>query len=123
MKRADFERELWRHGFYYLDEAKNGVQGLYIGKNPESSPTWHIPFWGIAKAESYSAIMQGRDVKHMTRVVGYYSMTENWNPSKLGELEDRRKGDYSVTNTDTGKYMISRMKRKKEKQALAQGVA
>ena len=33
---------------------------------------------------------------HMTRVVGYYSKTENWNVSKLGELKDRRKGDYII---------------------------
>ena len=29
-----------------------------------------------------------------TRIVGYYSQTNNWNKSKLGELADRRKGDY-----------------------------
>jgi len=28
---------------------------------------------------------------HMTRIVGYYSQTSNWNKSKLGELEARRK--------------------------------
>ena len=34
-----------------------------------------------------------RDAKvlgHMTRIVGYYSQVENWNKSKLGELEARR---------------------------------
>ena len=36
------------------------------------------------------------DVKHMTRVVGYYSDPKNWNKSKLGELADRHKGDYVV---------------------------
>ena len=30
----------------------------------------------------------------ITRIVGYYSKTVNWNRSKLGELEDRRRGDY-----------------------------
>ena len=33
---------------------------------------------------------------HMARVVGYYSRVENWNPSKLGELKDRKQGDYAV---------------------------
>ena len=42
------------------------------------------------------AAKDGRDVSHMTRVVGYFSKTENWNPSKLGELRDRRAGDYAV---------------------------
>lgn len=33
---------------------------------------------------------------HVTRVVGYFSRIENWNKSKLGELRDRRKGDYRL---------------------------
>ncbi|MHC4887346.1 MAG: hypothetical protein ACYTGH_19900, partial [Planctomycetota bacterium] len=33
---------------------------------------------------------------HMTRVVGYYSRVENWNQSKIGELEDRHAGNYCV---------------------------
>ena len=33
---------------------------------------------------------------HMSRVVGYYSMINNWNKSKLGELKDRQKGNYAV---------------------------
>ena len=41
---------------------------------------------------------EGRVLKHMTRVVGYYSQTANWNPSKLGELKDRHKGNYTVPN-------------------------
>lgn len=32
----------------------------------------------------------------ITRIVGYYSRTSNWNKSKIGELKDRRRGDYSV---------------------------
>jgi len=33
---------------------------------------------------------------HVSRIVGYFSRIENWNPSKLGELRDRRAGDYSI---------------------------
>ena len=33
---------------------------------------------------------------HVTRIVGYFSRIENWNKSKLGELADRRQGDYRV---------------------------
>jgi len=36
------------------------------------------------------------DTYGVTRIVGYYSRINNWNPSKLGELADRRKGDYSL---------------------------
>jgi hypothetical protein len=39
---------------------------------------------------------EARVIDHITRIVGYYSKTSNWNKSKLGELDDRRKGDYAV---------------------------
>jgi len=35
-------------------------------------------------------------LKHLSRVVGYYSQVGNWNKSKVGELKDRQKGNYSV---------------------------
>lgn len=35
-------------------------------------------------------------LQHMTRVVGYFSRIDNWNKSKLGELNDRHAGDYSI---------------------------
>jgi hypothetical protein len=44
-------------------------------------------------------VLDGGDpmiLDHMTRIVGYFSKTKNWNQSKLGELADRRKGDYQV---------------------------
>jgi len=41
-------------------------------------------------------IIQGKDVYHVTRVVGYYSRVHNWNKSKLGELKDRHKGNYAL---------------------------
>jgi len=37
------------------------------------------------------------NVYGMTRIVGYFSRISNWNQSKLGELKDRRRGNYSVT--------------------------
>ena len=36
------------------------------------------------------------DVCGITRIVGYYSRISNWNKSKLGELRDRRAGQYQV---------------------------
>lgn len=32
----------------------------------------------------------------MSRVVGYYSIIENWNESKQAELVDRQKGSYDI---------------------------
>jgi len=31
-----------------------------------------------------------------SRVVGYFSMIDNWNKSKLAEFKDRQKGNYSI---------------------------
>lgn len=33
----------------------------------------------------------------VTRIVGYYSRTTNWNKSKMSELGDRHAGNYQVT--------------------------
>lgn len=32
----------------------------------------------------------------VSRIVGYYSRISNWNLSKIGELQDRHKGNYGV---------------------------
>lgn len=34
----------------------------------------------------------------ITRIVGYFSRINNWNKSKIGELRERRGGDYSIGN-------------------------
>jgi hypothetical protein len=39
-----------------------------------------------------------KTIQHMTRIVGYYSIIEEWNPSKLSELYDRHKGQYGFTS-------------------------
>ena len=36
------------------------------------------------------------NVYGMSRVVGYYSIIENWNESKQAELKDRQSGDYKL---------------------------
>jgi len=33
---------------------------------------------------------------HVTRVCGYMAHIENFNPSKVGEVHDRRNGDYRI---------------------------
>ena len=39
---------------------------------------------------------ESTDVYGMTRIVGYFSRITNWNRSKLGELRDRHRGNYSL---------------------------
>jgi ribonucleoside-triphosphate reductase len=44
---------------------------------------------------------QSTNVYGITRIVGYFSRISNWNKSKLGELKDRRRGNYSVSRCMT----------------------
>jgi len=37
-----------------------------------------------------------KNVIGMSRVVGYYSIIENWNDSKQAELKDRQNGRYKI---------------------------
>ncbi len=46
--------------------------------------------------EDKCGFCDSRDIYNITRIVGYFSRINNWNPSKLAELEDRHKGDYKV---------------------------
>ena len=39
---------------------------------------------------------KSENVFGMSRVVGYYSIIENWNESKQAELVDRQKGSYKI---------------------------
>lgn len=36
------------------------------------------------------------NVYGMSRVVGYYSVIENWNDSKVAEFSDRQNGNYKL---------------------------
>jgi anaerobic ribonucleoside-triphosphate reductase len=42
------------------------------------------------------------DVDGISRIVGYYSATKNWNKSKKGELGARQRGSYGVENNVNG---------------------
>jgi hypothetical protein len=44
---------------------------------------------------------QPRVLTHVTRIVGYFSQLQNWNRSKIAELNDRHRGAYSLP--DKGK--------------------
>src|SRR5574344_73455 len=51
--------------------------------------------------ENLSSVLEGREpviLDGITRIVGYFSKTSNWNKSKIGELHDRREGNYKVGN-------------------------
>lgn len=52
---------------------------------------------GMTGPQLRKLVINGRDVVHITRIVGYFSHVQNWNKSKLGELKDRQAGNYSIS--------------------------
>ncbi|MBN1330495.1 MAG: hypothetical protein JXA54_13555 [Candidatus Heimdallarchaeota archaeon] len=48
--------------------------------------------------EPTCAICGSEDVYGISRVVGYFSVIENWNGSKKSELKRRQKGEYWSDN-------------------------
>ena len=46
--------------------------------------------------KSHCSLCDSEHVHGITRIVGYFSRVNNWNRSKLGELQDRHKGNYQV---------------------------
>lgn len=84
-----------------IDSAEAKKPGVVI-RDKASGLTTRLPVAAIEKAEwgVIEEVLSGKRepvvLQHMTRVVGYYSRIENWNKSKIGELKDRHKGDYSV---------------------------
>ena len=87
--------------------------GVVLEGNPSvllhhkpSGLTTQIPISGIDNLDEKTllAILSGerepKVLRHMTRIVGYFSNIHNWNDSKLGELRDRRKGNYSIESVE-----------------------
>ncbi|MBN2712005.1 MAG: hypothetical protein JXR97_06155 [Planctomycetes bacterium] len=85
------------------DSAKPGV----VVEHTASGLTTRLPIEAIEKAEwdVIEEILVGKRepqvLQHMTRVVGYYSRIENWNKSKIGELNDRHKGNYAISGASS----------------------
>jgi len=83
----DFE---WAEG--KCPEGKNkGKDGLFVLNkifNTESHFTNEaIEMYDLNRLLALTS--QGRDVTHLTRVVGYFSKVESWNKGKVGELRER----------------------------------
>lgn len=57
------------------------------------------PLSNVSPKEAEATLEGSREPQELhtiSRIVGYYSRTDNWNKSKAGELESRRRGDYSL---------------------------
>ncbi len=83
------------------NECKDKQPGVII-KHAKSGLMTRIPTAAIEAADwqILEDVLVGKRepqvLQHMTRVVGYFSRVENWNKSKIGELKDRQKGNYSI---------------------------
>lgn len=71
--------------------------------NPDDDMVTHVQEAALPKldrATVFKQVISGRSVYHMSRVVGYLSRINNWNKSKIGELKDRRKGNYGIQHVE-----------------------
>lgn len=102
------------NAFFDAVEAHADLQGLSISQNQADGECLlaveHLPSKlvtqlpaGAVEASEWSVLedvlvgnREPQILYHMTRVVGYYSRVENWNQSKVGELQDRHAGNYCV---------------------------
>lgn len=79
--------------------AGEGVVQIY---SPDTDRYYALTPGGVGNitAEECRELFTGKrepdELFTFTRIVGYYSATANWNRGKLGELEDRRKGNYAA---------------------------
>lgn len=98
MELKEFINKCVDNGYEWAKGEHEGKDGYFI-RSKEFDTKVHLTAEAIAGNDWSTlkrGIVQGKDVYHVTRVVGYYSRVHNWNKSKLGELADRRSGDYIV---------------------------
>ena len=89
MKRIDFINKCVDSGYQWSE----GTKGVYLKKGDNKLHVLHE----VIEEKEWDYLQRGiPDVTHMSRIVGYYSSIENWNKSKLGELEGRHRGNYAT---------------------------
>ncbi|MBR9675790.1 hypothetical protein GOV05_02165 [Candidatus Woesearchaeota archaeon] len=54
----------------------------------------------------------------ISRVVGYYSIIENWNTSKQAEFKDRQIGDYKLNESELIPERAERLQAKGEQEVI-----
>ena len=82
-------------GYEWAEHELSGNKGIAIRKDDNKI---FVSYKGIER-QGWDTLKRGiPNLTHMTRIVGYYSQVNNWNPSKLGELKDRQAGDYVIQN-------------------------
>lgn len=100
--------------FFWNVERDDRLRGIDIttGDNPEVDTitvedietgyktTFRVPVILELEWDKLRAFATGDEqispLYHVSRICGYYSRIENWNKSKVGELADRRAGNYAI---------------------------
>lgn len=84
----------------YIEVVSEDEKDLVIrNKNTKKDFTIHKEFLNENDFENVIDVLNGREpqiLDGITRIVGYFSKTSNWNKSKIGELKDRRAGNYKI---------------------------
>ena len=86
----------------YVEILSENEQELII-RNNNTKKKFKIDKLELVKYDydNFIAVINGREpiiLDGITRIVGYFSKTSNWNKSKIGELQDRRAGNYKIDN-------------------------
>jgi len=99
-KARDVVNKAVGYGFMWQEGNHEGEPGIFLKapQSPEDEKV-HVAYSEIEDLDwntIYRFVVDGRNISHMSRVVGYFSKVQNWNPSKRGEHKDRHAGDYGV---------------------------
>ncbi|MBU0533379.1 MAG: anaerobic ribonucleoside-triphosphate reductase [Candidatus Omnitrophica bacterium] len=78
-----------------IDKTFHNTQAAQIAISPEFTMCngCYRSVRGLKDSCSYCG---SSNVYGITRIVGYFSRVNNWNKSKIGELKDRKKGNYRI---------------------------
>lgn len=98
MEVKDFVSNCVDSGYEWAQGEHEGKAGYFV-RSKRLDTKVHIATDAIEKNEwpqLNKGIIQGKDLYHITRIVGYYSKIQNWNKSKVGELKDRHAGNYAA---------------------------
>lgn len=92
-------------GFAWAEGEDGGKKGCYIRCECDKCEAVGVSTFvdydalsGLSWRQISTHVIGGNHVSHVTRIVGYYSQVDHWNLSKVGELSDRRRGRYSLSD-------------------------
>ena len=96
-KLMEFDERIAAHPDLEIDGEENGVLKVL---NHDSKSAFNVPLKTIMQTPARDlvkaldeGVFEGR-VFGVSRIVGYYSRINNWNKSKVSELQARSKGNY-----------------------------